>query len=123
MRQKSSLSLHRLKRKRLKTSQTIRLVTPKCISSTACHTGVCLQQITPVLTPIKTLFRSPVYKVSPPKKRAKKSISARALFEQQPSCEQICLGIHDATESDYLLNINNGSVKTKSEQLSGIDIV
>ena len=118
MRQMSSISLHRLKRKRLKTSQTIRLVTPKCISSTACHTGVCLQQIT---TSIKSPFRSPLYKVSPTKKQRKAFL--QELFEQQPSCEKICRGIHDATESDFLLNINNGSVKTKSEQLSGIDIV
>ena len=123
MRPKSSLSLHRVKRKRSQPLQTIRLVTPKRISSTEFPTGVCLQQITPVLTPIKSPFRSPVYKVSPPKKRAKKSISARALFEQQPSCEKICRGIHDATESDFLLNIYNGSAKTKSEQLIDIQEV
>ncbi|KAH3697432.1 hypothetical protein DPMN_084933 [Dreissena polymorpha] len=123
MRQKSNLSLHLLKSQRLKPSQTIRLVTPKRISSTECPTGGCLQQITPGLTPIKSPFCSLVYKVYPSKKRAKKIISAKALFEQQPSCEKICRGIHDATESHYLLNINNGSVKTKSEQLIDIQEV
>ncbi|KAH3809193.1 hypothetical protein DPMN_137554 [Dreissena polymorpha] len=123
MRQKSIISIHRLERKRSKPSQTIRLVTPKRISSTERPTEVCLQQITHVLTPIKSSFRSPLYTVSPPKKRAKKSISARALFQQQPSCKRKCRGIHDATESDFLLNINNGSVKTKSEQLIDIQEV
>ncbi|KAH3888909.1 hypothetical protein DPMN_012954 [Dreissena polymorpha] len=114
MRQKSSLSLHRLKRKHLKTSQTIRLVTPKCISSTACHTGVCLQQITPVLTPIMSPFHSPVYKVSPPKKRAKKSLSARTLFEQQPSCEKYAVAFMTLLNQIFFLTLTMDQSKRKA---------
>ena len=51
------------------------------------HETIANNTITSVLTLIKSPFRSPVYKVSPPKRRAKKKNSAKALFEHQPSCD------------------------------------
>lgn len=83
MRQKkSTLSLHRPKQKRTGRNTTKRgmqndlnretksgkhFYPAKLFSPAKCHTQVILQGMTPVLSPLKSPFRSPLYKVSPPK--------------------------------------------------------
>ena len=74
-RQKSSLTLYRARRRRtqltdqnttkrqlgaLMKKRTQDILSPaKCI-------GVCLLDLTPIMSPIKSPFRSPLYKASPP---------------------------------------------------------
>ncbi|XP_052802556.1 uncharacterized protein LOC128232832 isoform X3 [Mya arenaria] len=92
-RKKPSLSLHRQKKTRAERNSFERcskttvaqLKTTKrktFFSPAKCPIIVSLQEMTPILSPMKSPFRSPLYKASPPKKRAKKSTSARILFEQ-----------------------------------------